>query len=385
MLHGDSCEVMPAIPANSIDFSIHSPPFASLYVYSNSEADMGNCLTTDEFIEHYEFIIRELYRVTVPGRLAAVHCMDLPLFKWRDGYTGRDDFPGAIIHSFCEADWTYHSRVTIWKDPVLEQQRTKAHGLLHKTLKKDSSAVRQGGADYLLVFRKNTEENGIKPVSRPRGITRYVGQSNPLTRDYHPATGASVNGIGDPSIEVWRRYAENTWWDLPGVDASVKRACIALLRDGWSRHDIDSLFGLSETDAVWNDINQTDTLNYRTARDGNDERHICPLQMGLIERAIHLWTNPGDVVLTPFAGIGSEVVGAIRQGRKGLGIELKESYFKTGCQNCRIEEAKIDAPRFSFEDDQPEVMSEMPLLTDNRGELEPCNIDLEPCELPSFS
>jgi DNA modification methylase len=349
LIHGDCCEVITGIPENSIDFCIHSPPFASLYVYSDSESDMGNCLTTDEFIEHYKFLIRELLRVTVSGRLCAVHCMDLPLFKWRDGFTGRDDFPGAIIHSFVEAGWTYHSRVTIWKDPVLEQQRTKAHGLLHKTLKKDSSAVRQGGADYLLVFRKNTELGSTKPVSRPRGLDRYVGQSNPLNADYHPAPGASTGGLGDPSIEVWRRYAENTWWDLNGCDSQFLRAAQDLLKAGWSRQEIDSIFGTSETDAVWMDINQTDTLNYRTARDGNDERHICPLQMGLIERAIHLWTNPGDVVLTPFAGIGSEVVGAIRQGRKGIGIELKESYFKTACTNCRIEESHIDAPRLNLE------------------------------------
>jgi hypothetical protein len=242
------------------------------------------------------------------------------------------------IQAFTDKGWTFHSRVTIWKCPVTERERTNNHGLLHKTILKDSSGSRQGMADYLIVFRKgNGTMVSDKPVhsdgcneqvgehgkteQKPRGLTRYIGTSNPLKSEFHPSPYARTSrpeadedGNTDAtrqSITIWRRYAEPVWWD----------------------------------------IDQTDVLNYKPGREDKDERHICPLQMGVIERAIHLWTNPGDVVLTPFGGIGSELVGAIRQGRKAIGIELKESYFNIACQTCRIEESKASAPTlFDVED-----------------------------------
>ena len=352
MINGDCVDVLRWLPDDKIDFCIHSPPVAGLYIYSPSESDMGNCASNEEFIRHYEFMIKELYRVTVPGRLCAIHVKDLPLYFNRDGAAGLIDFPGMCIQAFTDQGWTYHSRVTIWKCPVTERERTNNHGLLHKTLLKDASGLRQGMADYLIVFRKGAgsmlsdkpvhpdginesvddAESLVEDVEivpgitesvkvKPRGLTRYIGMSNPLESEFHPSPFARTSrpeadddGNVDPtreSITIWRRYAEPVWWD----------------------------------------IDQTDVLNYKPAREDKDEKHICPLQMGVVERAIHLWTNPGDIVLSPFAGIGSEIVGAIRQGRRGIGIELKESYFNIGCGNCRIEEAKTSAPRLpGFED-----------------------------------
>lgn len=366
--HGDCCEVIKGIPDNSIDFCVHSPPFSTLYVYSDSEADMGNCADNAEFMMHYEFLIRELLRVTVPGRLCAIHVKDLPKYLNRDGTAGLIDFPGMCIASFEDMGWAFHSRVTIWKCPVTERERTNNHGLLHKSIMKDSSGVRQGMADYLIVFRKPSGSMvSDKPIARPRGLTRYVGdpQFHPLTSDFHPSPYArtgkpdvNMDGELDPiqsSICVWRRYAEPVWWDLPGVDTQTRRAVQVLLNSGFTRQEIDSVFGISETDAVWFDIDQTDVLNYKLGTEAKDEKHICPLQLGVIERAVELWTLPGDVVLTPFGGIGSEPVASLRMGRKAIAIELKESYFKQLCKNCRIEESKIDAPKLDFGDAAGEV------------------------------
>ncbi len=328
LYHGDSCQVIRAIPDNSIDFCVHSPPFSTLYIYSDSEADMGNCATNEEFFRHYSYLIGELFRVTVPGRLCAVHCKDLPKYRNRDGEAGLIDFPGMIIQEFEDAGWTYHSHVTIWKCPVTERERTNNHGLLHKTVISDTSGVRQGMADYLLVFRKNTGDTmkSDKPIVRPRGFSRYIGQPkyHPLDCSYHPSPYARTGNRGidfdpsetewhdaDKSIVVWRRYAEPVWWD----------------------------------------IDQTDVLNHKIATDDKDEKHICPLQMGVIERAIDIWTNPGDVVLSPFGGIGSEGVGALRLGRKALLIELKESYFKRAAVNLAVAEKDADAPKLNLWDE----------------------------------
>lgn len=353
MVNGDCVEVVREMPDDTIDFCISSPPFAGLYIYSPHDADMGNCISNSEFIEHYEYLIRELFRVTVPGRLCAIHVKDLPLYMNRDEVAGLIDFPGMCIQAFTDCGWTYHSRVTIWKCPVTERERTNNHGLLHKTILKDASGVRQGMADYLLVFRKpsgsmmstkpvhpdgenesvdypESETEEVEVVSgvveevkiKPRGLTRYIGEMNPMKTEFHPSPYARTSrprvekdGNVDPtreSITIWRRYAEPVWWD----------------------------------------INQTDVLEYKPGRDEKDERHICPLQMGVIERAVHLWTNPGDVVLTPFAGIGSECVGALRQGRKAIGIELKSSYFGVACRHCRIEEAKGNQQTLPGMDDE---------------------------------
>ena len=266
LYHGDSCEVLTEIPSDSIHFEIYSPPFASLYTYSNSERDLSNSKNKHEFYEHFEFIVKELYRVLMPGRLMAVHCMNLPTSKSRDGFIGIDDFRGDLIRLYEKAGFIYHSEVCIWKDPVIAMQRTKALGLLHKQIKKDSAMCRQGIPDYLVVMRK--------PGDNPEPVT-HTNESFP--------------------VEIWQKYAS----------------------------------------PIWTDINPSDTLQYRSARDNEDEKHISPLQLTVIRRALNLWTNPNDVVLTPFMGIGSEVVTALENGRRAVGVELKDSYYKQAEKNAR--------------------------------------------------
>jgi DNA modification methylase len=266
LYHGDSCEVLTEIPSDSIHFEIYSPPFASLYTYSNSERDLGNSKNKHEFYEHFEYIVKELYRVLMPGRLMAVHCMNLPTSKSRDGYIGIDDFRGDLIRLYESVGFIYHSEVCIWKDPVIAMQRTKALGLLHKQIKKDSAMCRQGIPDYLVVMRK--------PGDNPE-----------------PVTHTNETFL----VEIWQKYAS----------------------------------------PIWTDINPSDTLQYRSARDNEDEKHICPLQLTVIRRALNLWTNPDDVVLTPFMGIGSEVVTALENGRRAVGVELKDSYYKQAEKNAR--------------------------------------------------
>lgn len=282
---GDCVEQIRHIPDDSIHFGIHSPPFANLYIYSDSEADMGNSTDDDEFFRHYDYLIAELYRTTMPGRLCAVHCKDLPSYMGRDGEAGLKDFPGEIIRHFEAAGWKFHSRVTIWKDPVIEMQRTKNHGLLHKNFSSKAEACRQGMADYLIVFRKWPIDGGISVVQR-RQIGDYIGTKAPEPHEYSYVGKRSSED--QYSIAVWQRYASPVWFD----------------------------------------IDQTDVLNYDVARDNEDEKHICPLQLGVIARSIDLWTNPGEIVFSPFAGIGSEGYQALKQGRKFIGIELKESYWR---------------------------------------------------------
>lgn len=263
--NGDSCEVIKGIPDNSIHYTIFSPPFASLYTYSNSDRDMGNCKGDKEFAEHFRFLIDELYRVTMPGRLLSFHCMQLPLSKERDGVIGLKDFRGELIRMFQEAGFVYHSEVTIWKNPVTAMQRTKALGLLHKQLKKDSCMSRQGIADFLVTMRK--------PGDNPERVT-HTNESFP--------------------VYVWQHYAS----------------------------------------PVWMDIKESDTLQRKSAREEKDERHICPLQLEVIRRGIELWTNPGDIVLDPFTGIGSTEYVALKSGRRAIGCELKPSYYKQAVSNC---------------------------------------------------
>jgi DNA modification methylase len=302
LYNGDCCEVLKGLPDDSIGFGIHSPPFSSLYIYSDSENDMGNCAGDDEFFRHYRYAIDEMLRVTIPGRCVAVHCKDLPRYANVYGTTGLIDFPGMTIQEYESAGWVYHSRVTIWKCPVIERERTNNNGLLHKTVIRDTSQVRQGMADYLLVFRKPPVEGLLsdKPVHRPVGFERYAGLQDPRQDNSHPSKFAR-RGENRGSISIWQRYADPVWWD----------------------------------------IDQTNVLNFKVARSDQDEKHICPLQLDVIERAIHIWSDKGDVVLSPFAGIGSEGVGAIRWGRKFVGIELKEAYFEHACRFLAEAEAKL--------------------------------------------
>lgn len=263
LYRGDCVEVLRDLPDESVHYSIFSPPFASLYTYSDDPRDMGNCRDHDEFYAHFKFLVSELYRVLKPGRVLSFHCMNLPTSKARDGYIGIADFRGLLIRLFQDAGFIYHSEVVIWKDPVTAVQRTKALGLLHKTIRKDSSMSRQGIPDYLVTVRK--------PGANPEPITHG----------------------DDLPVLLWQRYAS----------------------------------------PVWMDIDPGDTLQNRSAREHDDERHICPLQLEVIRRAVHLWSNPGDVVISPFAGIGSEGFVSLEMGRRFVGVELKSSYYEQAAKN----------------------------------------------------
>lgn len=286
--HGDSCEIMPSLDMDSIGYSLHSPPFEGLYKFSDSERDLSNSERAI-FWQHYQFIIRELLRITKPGRLASVHCMQLPTSKGRDGFIGMRDFRGEIIRAFQDVGWHLHSEVCIWKDPVVAQQRTKSIRLLHKQLVKDSALSGQGLADYIVTFRKPGDN--IEPIKG--GIDKYIGSEKEPDQNKWTSANDSRNWY---SIECWQRYAS----------------------------------------PVWMDIRQSRTLQYMQGRDAKDEAHISPLQLDVIERCCQLWSNPGDVVFTPFLGIGSEVYGAVEIGRKGIGIELKESYYRQAVKNLEL-------------------------------------------------
>lgn len=269
---GDCVDVARRLPGESIGYSIYSPPFASLYTYSASDRDMGNCKDADEFMEHYRYLVREIYRLTKPGRLTSFHCMLLPTSKQRDGFIGLNDFRGDLIRVHREEGWIHHSEVVIWKDPVTAMQRTKALGLLHKTIRKDSSMSRQGIPDYVVTMRKPGEND------------------DRIAHD------------DDLPVSEWQRLAS----------------------------------------PVWMDIDPSDTLQFRSAREDADERHICPLQLEVIRRCMRLWSKPGDLVLSPFTGIGSEGYVAVEMGRRFIGAELKESYWRQAAANLRNAAAQID-------------------------------------------
>jgi DNA modification methylase len=261
---GDCVEVMKQLPDECIDFSVYSPPFGQLFVYSDSIADMGNCVDDEEFEQHYRFAVREKLRITKPGRLTAVHCSDLPLTKWRDGHIGINDFSGSIIRIHEDAGWVYHGRRTIWRCPVVEMTRTKHVGLLYKQLRKDSSKSRGGMPDYLLTFIKHGENKD--PIT-------HTPEEFPL--------------------DQWQEWAS----------------------------------------PVWMTVEQSKTLNVKAAKAQEDERHLCPIQLDVVMRAVILWSNSSDVVLSPFMGIGSEGVESLKHGRRFVGIELKDSYFQQAVAN----------------------------------------------------
>ena len=293
--NGDCVDVARGLPDASVGFTAFSPPFESLYTFSDHPRDMSNCPDRETFWTHFGFLIEELLRVTKPGRLCAVHCMDLPTSKTRDGVIGMRDFPGEVVRAFEAKGWIYHSKVCIWKNPVSAMQRSKSIGLLHKQIKKDSTMSRMAAADYVVVLRKPGDN--LEPVDGP--FDCYYGDETSVDGPLVTETGniRSVNVPGDEwySIAVWQRYAS----------------------------------------PVWMDINQSDVLSHKMAREENDERHISPLQLTVIRRCIDLWSNPGDVVLSPFAGIGSELYCAVEMGRKAVGAELKASYFRQAIANLR--------------------------------------------------
>jgi DNA modification methylase len=266
LYHGDCVEVLRGLPDKSIGYSIFSPPFSSLYTYSNSQRDMGNVRNDEEFFEHFDFLVQQLARVMRPSRSVSFHCMLIPMSKERDGTIGLKNFRDDMIRSFKRRGFIHHSEVVIWKDPVTQMQRTKALGLLHKTIRNNAAMVRQGIPDYLITMRTP----------------------------------------GDPDVKI-----ENKTEDFPVSE--------------WQKI----------ASPVWMDINPSDTLQYRSAREHDDERHIAPLQLEVIRRGVKLWSAPGDTVLTPFMGIGSECYVALEEGRKTVGVELKESYFQQAVKNIQ--------------------------------------------------
>jgi len=262
--HGDCVDVLRQMPDNSIDFSVYSPPFAGLYIYNDSVADIGNCADDEEFGNHYRFLVPELYRVMKPGRIVAVHCKDLVYYRTQRSTAGLRDFPGDLIRAHIAAGFDFHSRVTIWRCPVREMTKTKSHGLLYKQLRADSTFSRQGLPEYYVVFRKWAKEgDDIAPVTH--------------TKDDFP-------------LPQWQEWAS----------------------------------------PVWMDTRETNVLSAR--RDPNDEKHICPMPLDLIERAIIMWSNPGDIVLDPFGGIGSTGVTALKHNRRSVSVELKDTYFRQACR-----------------------------------------------------
>lgn len=303
---GDSCEILRAIPADSIHYGIHSPPFSGLYKFSNFDRDISNNEGPD-FWAHYQFLIAELLRVTMPGRICSVHVMQLPTSKIRHGHIGMRDFRGEVIRAYEDAGWIFHSEVCIWKDPVVAQQRTKSIRLLHKQVVKDSTISGQGLADYIVSFRKP----GDNPDPVAGMFDAFVGEGMDVSDEAYRRYCASPPADAGPN---WKPWPLDMW-----------RSVLV-----WQRY----------ASPVWMDINQTRTLQYRGGRDEKDEQHISPLQLDVIERCIDLWSNPGETVLTPFLGIGSEVYAAVEMGRHGVGIELKPSYFAQAKRNIEALKSK---------------------------------------------
>lgn len=281
--NGDCIETMGKMPKERIGLSVYSPPFGGLYNYSSSEKDLSNCRDYAQFFEHYAFVVRELFRITMSGRMTAVHCMDVP-----SGNCGTDsliDFPGDIIRLHEKEGWKYIARYAIWKEPLAVRNRTMAKNLAHKTIVEDSSRCSVASADYLLVFRR--KGTNIVPITHPHGLMSYAGERE-IPSELIKFRGHKGNQIENRySHWIWRQYAS----------------------------------------AFWDDIRIGRVLPFRAARDSDDEKHVHPLQLDVIERCCVLWSNPGEAVLTPFMGVGSEVCGAVMNGRRGIGIELKPSYF----------------------------------------------------------
>jgi len=298
----DCCEIMPKLPDGSVHFSIYSPPFAGLYHYSSSPRDLSNSRSFEEFMEHYKFVVEEIHRLTMPGRSTAVHCMDIP-----SGNTGHSDdhlydFPGDIIRLHADLGFKYVARYHVWKEPLAVRNRTLAKKLAHWTVVHDSSLCGVASADYLLIFRKNGDNP--EPIEHPHGLTEYASKRE-IPRELLKFKNWQGNQIENRySHWIWRQYAS----------------------------------------AFWDDIRLSNVLPYIESRDEEDERHVHPLQLDVIDRAIVLWSNPGDTVLTPFMGVGSEVYSAVRAGRRGIGIELKPTYFRQAQKNLDTVDVTVSEP-----------------------------------------
>ncbi len=324
--NGDCIEVMGKLPSASIHLSVYSPPFCGLYTYSSSERDLSNCRSYQEFFDHYQFVVRELCRLTLPGRITAVHCMDVP----RDGANlngGLMDFPGDIIRMHEEMDWQYCARYHVWKEPLGVRNRTMAKGLAHRQIVEDSSLCDVAGADYLLMFRRRGA-NPI-PIAHPSGLNEYAGE-----RQIPPELSKYRNWKGKQTENrlshwIWRQYAS----------------------------------------AFWDDVRLSRVLPFKEARDVEDEKHMHPLQLDVIDRCLTLWSNPGETVLTPFMGVGSEVYSAVRNGRKGIGIELKPTYYRQAIRNLEsVDEPDQERMLFNLEDDGA-PLPPLPAMPGNRSGL----------------
>ena len=290
LYNGDCCEVLTQLKNESVDMYLFSPPFSSLYSYSDDDADLGNAKSYEEFFAHFEFVVKEIERTLVPGRIAAVHCMDLPEAKQDHGYIGLREFPDDIIKLFRKNNMIFASRHCIWKDPLIAATRTHALGLAHKQIVKDSSMCRMGLPDYIVAFRKKGDNP--KPIKHPMGLTEYAGERQ-IPRHLQRFVGHEDQKTNSRSHWIWQKYAS----------------------------------------PIWDDIRQTRVLPYKKAREEDDQRHLCPLQTDTIERCLTLWSNPGDTICSPFAGVGSELFVALEMGRKAIGIELKSSYYKQALRN----------------------------------------------------
>ncbi len=302
---GDCCEVMQAFPSESVHLSLYSPPFGGmLYQYSSEPADLSNCADYDEFFDHYTFVVKELHRLTLPGRMTVVHCTDI--FQSVGGVHSIIDFPGHVIRCHEENGWTYVARIHIWKEPLTVRNRTMLKSLHHKTLTEDSTTVSIANADYLCVFRRSGKNT--VPVDHPRGLRRYAGSEEvpPETLKWKGHIGNQINNAY--SQWIWRQYASSNWGDIR-IDRTLGSGA--------------SIYSANRAD-----------------KDEPDEKHMHPLQLDVIDRACVMWSNPGETVLTPFMGVGSEVYGAIVNGRKGVGIELKRAYYRQAVANLAVAESR---------------------------------------------
>lgn len=301
LYNGDAIEVMQSLPAKSIHMSVYSPPFCGLFQYSSSERDLSNCRSYEEFFEHYEYVVREIYRVTMPGRLTAVHCMDVP----KDGanYCGSIDFPGDIIRLHQKLGFEYLPRICIWKEPLGVRNRTMSKALAHKTIVDDSTLTTVACADYLLPFRKRGE-NKI-PVTHPVGLSEYYGSREVPSELWKYKNWQGKQTENRLSHWIWRQYAS----------------------------------------AFWDDVRLDHVLPFKEARDVEDEKHLHPLQLDVIARCVALWSNPGETTITPFMGVGSEVYQPVRMGRRAIGIELKPTYFRQAVRNCEDAEKQTPVQR----------------------------------------
>ena len=341
LYHGDCCELIKALPDASIDYVWSSLPFLSIFVYSPSERDVGNCRNSDEFWQHFAYLTDELYRVMKPGRICSIHCMNVPTSKQNHGFIGIQDFRGDIIRDFQRAGFIYHSEAVIHRDPVVDMQRTKALGLLHKQVKKDSCMSRQGIPDTMLQFAKDYVGDEIKGDATT-ALLRLINDVLPSCKidfrkggeNAEPVSGEFKEFYGDASMMTYSSMQSSVDGEEYTDSAKSTRKSI----DIWQRY----------ADPIWMDIDRSDTLQFKAARTDDDGRHVCPAQIGAVKRSMDMFSNPGDTVLDPFNGVGTTGHAALQMGRRYIGFELKDSYFKQAVKNLTDTEASAKQPQLEL-------------------------------------